>query len=261
MASMTDLNDKFTILLSTPNTDNHQYFDQIARFSDANANTYYRCLYYGQKSRSMDKYIRAGAYLVHCMSNGEYVLRGRVTHRKVMPVVYNGMRQYCLYVYPIVHNTVPVEYRPDVPCNRIRRHIGQEFCIGDEIYDWPGAFMSGIMPLNKVSHCIEPELEYAPAAVPSVHPYTLSHKHTGFGKLLTAPAPFFDGTPLAPAVCKRKRESIYENVRAVIPRESNDRRMILPPTGLTAEQIQAKHDLSALRKKTHSHRPSLSIKR
>jgi hypothetical protein len=256
MDSVTNLSDKFTILLSTPNTDTHQYFDQIARFSDTNNNTYYRCMYYGQKSRSMDKYIRTGAYLVHCTPNGEYVLRGQVTHCKVTSIVREGKQQYCLYVYPVVHNTVPVEYRPDTSCNRIRRHIGREFRIGDEVYDWPGAFMSGIIPLKKVSHCVEPTLEYAPAAVQHTHDaYTLAHTLTGFRKLLTVPAPFFDGTP-SPTASKRKRVSDAD-VRAVMPRMTNERQMVLAATGLSVAQVQAMDVLTALKKRTSKQRPSL----
>jgi hypothetical protein len=69
MDLVTNLSDKFTILLSTPTP--IPISISIRSLLLRHNNTYYRCMYYGQKSRSMDSTSGTGAYLVHCTPNGE----------------------------------------------------------------------------------------------------------------------------------------------------------------------------------------------
>jgi hypothetical protein len=84
--------------------------------------------------------------------------------------VREGKQQYCLYVYPVVHNTVPVEYRP-IHHAIVSDAISDENSVLVMKYDWPGAFMSGIIPLKKVfSHCVEPTLEYCSSGTTHMMP-------------------------------------------------------------------------------------------
>jgi hypothetical protein len=61
---------------------------------------------------------------------------------------------------------------------------------------------------KKVSHCVEPTLEYVPLLQRyNIHDaYTLAHTLTGFRKLLTVPA-LFDGTP-SPTASTQTQEGV-----------------------------------------------------